>query len=458
MTRRSPAASRPGSVNSSVVVAGSFNSTHCWPKRGSRDGEQAEFVNGLRVLGIEARRVRGWQPFRCWNADGHANGDRHPSMQVSVEFCGYVCHACGIRGGLREIRALTGGRQRRSGTEMRSMPIGQLIAVLWALADPNTDLLSLLPPAAVAELRARTGRYRKDSTLRRALALYVTVLLTQFEHAGRTAGVRLTAADADAAGLHPRVWRELRDVVGLLGFVAIVGQSGRHVRPGEGFGKAGKLTATTWAITDCAYSKVKEAEGSITSTSGVCAMRQARALCQVEAVMATGAPAAEAGPSFHGRGTSAWVMADLLSEWTHVPATGRVEKLTGVSFTLISDLVVRHGPGVKRLLREMEADGLVERCMPYRCGAYLGVVPTDAGASAFYADAAAGRGLREERVSKQRQAWTDYQRRRLTDSQPAGPQPQVWPVEACWVSLGDGRVVHEQTGEIRTLAELREAA
>ena len=122
--------------------------------------------------------------------------------------------------------------------------ISATIGRLSELASPGSELLARIPPAAIADLRARTGRHKRDRPLQRNLRRMVAAVVARMDAAQRTQGVRFTATDAlELGSIRAETWADLVPVLEHLGLSVSIGESGRVCRRGSGV--RGRLLATT---------------------------------------------------------------------------------------------------------------------------------------------------------------------------------------------------------------------
>lgn len=436
------------------------------PQDGPTPAQQAELAALFDLLGVTVRPDRrGTQTARCWSTQAHEHGDRHPSLRINLVQCVWYCHGCGIGGGLIDLREAA-GQTTPDDTGVRSRGHGYL-ALLNAVAlqaSPDTDVVGMLPPNLVANLRARTGHYLKDSTLKRATQTLLAALVIVGTETDSTRGVRLSELDAIALGVTKMEWKELRPVLAALGIECVVGDScNPHYRYsrsiGAGRGRGGAHAATTFTITprvftNLGYSTVMLHHTPSTTTSGVPQFGSERASAQQAARFASAAPIPDEGPGFHRMPSWATIAADMQSGSMRLPATGGVVRWVKPPFSLRVDLVERHGPGVPRHLLAMERAGLVQRS-GRGAGAVAWLTPLCE--SVLERDEAAGRSRLGAMVAVKRDKWKDVKQRALECRVVAERDPVELvvplPDDVAWVAHG-GRLVDAVTGEFVAQADV----
>lgn len=417
--------------------------------RPSTPAEQAEFVQLLDLLGVERLRNRdGWQTVRCWNTNGHANDDRHPSMSINLRTCGFRCHGCPIRGGLSALREQAGviaTRDHRRSVESALTP--------WSvLASPGGDILAEIPAAVIADLRNRTGRHKRDRTLARNLRRVLAAVVQVMTDAERTSAVRFTQTDALELGIRAELWTDLLPVLEHVGIVVTIGQSGRTCR--RGHGQRGRMLATTvTAKTDYSVTPTGSNVNSLLiQHNGV--IRNGRHAATIAASQATRAPITRDTdrPTLNRRPALAELLADLD---THT----RPHDIDGHPVTTgtrtIGDLVADHGPNIRRTIRTATHLGLVDRVVVAGDGL---VSITDLGTDVLAADMTAGAHRSANDAAVIRDRWEHDQAHTIPALRRQAAARRLAGCDTPWKPHTPGHVVHIDTGEVLAITELRAAA
>ena len=377
--------------------------TRCKSTRASTPDERAEFIELLQMLGAGAIRPdRDEQTVRCWNGNGHAHGDRNPSLSIKPSRSVFHCHGCGLHGGLVDLRQHAGRQStQRSATRHRAST-----EQLRQLASPGADVISMIPSAAIEQLRERTGRHRRDHVLNRNLRTMIAAALHNIDIEQSTRNVAFGQNDALRCGIRPQLWSDLLELLPHIGLRVTRGQSGRclHHRLNPR-GRNGAL-----AVTLVSYNP--RSTHHAPHRADISRVIRLRPESTIAAALATKSTPAD-GPTL----SRSPALADLLTLFGHYRttrvATGGTGGDTIVDTLTISDLVAINGKRVRRTLRRAELLGLVSVMRPTtKRGAvsrYHGLVAlTDLGIDVLERDTANGRERMHELATRAEQVWAQY--------------------------------------------------
>lgn len=412
-------------------------------RRESTADERAEFVQILRTLGVERLRadILEDQSIRCWSHKDHRRGDRSPSLSVNLRYSLWCCHGCGRQGGLVALRKAAG--RERHHVLNRNL---QASEYLRALATPGADVLAHIPPAAVEALQRRTGRHKRHHVLNRNLRQMIAALCARIDEEQSTTRVRFGQIDALRCGVRHQTWSDLLDLLGHLGLNIERGQSGRTLGAlSAGRGRHGALAATLVTVTDNPLSF----SDSPSPTDRARVIRK-RPEATTAAALATRAPQ-RPGLLTLSRSPA---LADLLVSFgayeDERAATGGTGGRVIVDTLTIGDLVTQHGQQIRRLLRRAEHLGLVSII---RSGRSHGLVTITAlGCETIERDHRAGRARMQALADAHQRAWAEVQKRHRERARCARH------ADSPWVHHAAGFVIHQTTGEIVAIADLRSRA
>lgn len=395
-------------------------------KRTSTADERSEFIELLQALNAgPVRQDRDEQDIRCWNRAAHSHGDRRPSLSVRPSRSVFHCKGCGIHGGLTDLRRHAGRHrgQRSTTRHLRSADH------LRTLGSPGADVLSLIPADAVARLRDRTGRHKRDHVLNRNLRAVIAALVGRIDDERTTRNVKFSQVDALRAGIRPQLWCDLLDLLPHLGLDVERGQSGRNLRAlSQGRGQSGALAVTLVTVRSETYDPMSHHSSPVSADIGRVIRKRPEAT--IAAQLATKATPAD-GPSL----ARSPALADLLVSFGMFsqprPATGGTGADTIIDTLTIADLVAMNGKRIRRTLNRAEQMGLVS---VVRAGRTHGLVAlTDLGIDVLERDYQTGRDRMDEQADRQMERWADYLKRVNS---------------ARTVAVDDPFVIDDQTGEI----------
>jgi hypothetical protein len=417
-----------------------------------------EFRGLLEHLGVSLRHDRQ-QTVRCFLPE---HPDRTPSLSVNPSRRVWHCHGCGARGGLRELRA----RANLTPRERSRVSVPVALARLAESCRPGADPLALVKAAAVEELRARTGRHKKDRTLSDNLARFLAAIHEQMREAESTSGVSFSVLDASRVGIPSGLWQHFMalrlDALGGKPILSVwvevtLGESGRCARRFRGTGKGGAFRATEVTLRDCAYPDLGgERTELVRDRPPFRGMHNSEVSTPVRATVLAGLAASvprSDSVSLHRRRAVALLLADLAYSTSVVlESNGRTSMGEGRT---VGELVDRYGERVRRTIRAAEFFGWVD--MPVRLADTGLVYLTPEGLDRLQTDVARATFYRNDLADRRAAIWAEQQRNlRELATLRARHVAQVHAVEgAPWVSCGRDRVRHVETGEVRELASLR---
>lgn len=403
-------------------------------------------------------------------------GHEHRCRKLSVNAGDRVwkCHKIdGRGGGLRELREIVGVTP-----EARArVPVSVTLARLAFFCQPGSDPLAEVPEAAVQELRERTGRHKKDPTLRDNLARFLAAVHERMQAAERTVALPYTQLEATRDHIPAWMWSHfvsLRlDALGgkpilSVWFTVEVGESGKNARMFRGTGNGGAFRATTLTFEWVYGSEGGSKPVDVDETPNPNKPKPAPPRATLAASLAASVPRSDS-VSLHRRRAVALLLADLAYSLTVVPESvswtypGPVVR-EGASYT-VGELVQRYGERIRRTIRAAESFGWVTVLRLADTGT---VDLTPEGLDRLETDARLGRNFRNELADRWAAVWAERQRvlREAADlrSVEARAEAHARHLEherddlaerAPWIALGDDRVRNAITGEVLELASLR---
>lgn len=407
----------------------------------------AEFVALLAELDVHVVERDGWQRVKCWNKDGHANGDRTPSMSVNVRTCGYRCHGCGARGGLTGLRRQCG---RTTAANSTTPNVKAMTARLARLAAPTANVLALIPDEAIQRLQERTGRHLRRHVLNRNLQVMLAGIVSAMLDAKSTRRVRFSATDALRYGLRGETWQDLLDVLPYLGLRVNRGQSGRYLNGARrGRGKDGRLLATTVTLQKTEYLSVATESHHYSQQSGV--FRNGMNVTLASAVAVRAPFPKDDTPALTRRPAVARLAMTLAMHEIPTPASGNSGATSRPRRMVLDELEAMYGKGIRKVVRSAERDGLVTRGRLQADEFVLEFVTlTELGAQVAERDEIAGTlhltalaHKAEERLQAFQTRLAEADKRHRERHEQADWQ---WPNEARYRRLDDGRLLDIETG------------
>ena len=414
-----------------------------------------EFSALLRQHGATPRHY-GQHTIRCpWH------DDRTPSLSINPTKGVFRCHsaACGVSGGIGTLRKMSG---------IEIGPNAAQLDRLRRLATPGVDLLRLLHPDVLAQFRSKAGRHKRDAVLIDNLRRIFAAIFDTMTNRERTMNVPFTANDASRYGIPSGLWQHFvtlqlthngktQPLIAWFGIDVRRGESGRCVRRGfRGTGKNGAFRATELSLVSvCAYPRSMEEGSSISQTSPRRDMHKTDRHPIETVLRASVASSRPRGsvPTLARRPAVALLLANLDSV--------EIERAPGVhvrpgSLT-VGELVRIYGPRIRRTIRAARREGWVKAVF-YRGDGLVWI--TDDGAKRLSLDRVAGHRYLNDRADRIAAAWSERQgknRAECTTHARKIALGSIGGTSSPWVSIEPGRVRHADTGEIRTLAEIRAA-
>jgi hypothetical protein len=456
------------------VVWNHATRTHTVPPD-TADVLTAEFRGLLEHLGVALPRGDGQHHNLPCIVPGHEHRCRKLSVNAGDRV--WKCQKIdGRGGGLRELREIVGVTP-----EARArVPVSVALARLAFFCEPGSDPLAEVPAEAVQELRERTGRHKKDPTLRDNLARFLAAVHERMKHAERTVALPYTQLEATRDHIPAWMWSHfltLRlDALGgkpilSVWFTVEVGESGKNARMFRGTGNGGAFRATTLTFEWVYGSGGGRKTESVDETPNLNKPKPAPPSATLAASLATSVPRSDS-VSLHRRRAVALLLADLAYSLTVVPESvswtypGPVVR-EGASYT-VAELVQKYGERIRRTIRVAESFGWVVLIRIPEDPDQSLVWITEAGQYRLEIDARSGCNLRNELADRRALAWAEQQRvlREAADlrSVEARAEAHARHVEherddlaerAPWIALGDDRVRNAITGEVLELASLR---